>query len=1313
MSEKEINNKNKTDKIDTDKKEETVPNSVIIYIKTRIPNFYKLNYEPYMSVPKNKNHTVYFDPLIKYYETPIKNIPANASKDAVLTQFFNAPEFDTMINRILSDFRYMQKPRTLKDAYNENIINNNMDITLHTLFKPNNLFYINKKPFTIVSSKWNSDDWQINKKPIEQLLNQFPHLTPSQIEKEATNEEDDIPEILRQGNLASSNLSNDEITKTVAAGLQKISETKQDKTVITEQSSSFIPQDKLPGVSQDMKRLYSEYLKQNIPINYSDIPEITRDPLTLSLLINPEELLDFINTNKKSSIIELYSAYMSSKNNLQNADKEYTDVCTELAIYKTTFDSEVNHIIDTISKGPISKEKEREENNKIIQEISLLKINYMKLLFKIADAIMQIYTLQTTYFVSSKLLLEGLKNDYINIIKYYEKPELAIKCIEFDISVLNSLIELDPEDHYSQSYFYNLNNFKTFYEKTLYKNEDKLLNPQVNYKDDEYYIHNPRILMIEKQQYEIYNFKMFLFYSYNQFDIWVSLFKSLQNFTRFIGNETLQILELTELDNNKYNNAFPEEEQLNFLSRINADGISSTFDKTTKRINWYLVKEDGSKCIQPITNGKKPFKLMEDEMKERLYISSIKSQVNAYDAIILYIYLLEINCLRQNKVYVAEENVNQLNLEYSLTLSEYYHTIEENIQDYNSNVSVNPTSNPNELYIPESFLWDTNKLNNMDFIEKRKYTNDKSTLLYRGRIQSIKKSKLELVKNCEEISDIVTPNISKSGFINKCQELLVSNLKDINTHSFKSSYWLEKTIKNYDIKTTSDFLYNINSAVKDAWFDRIIDTREPENYLDWMVYNNSGTNTIDSIYACVSNALNEQLDFTGDDTSNPYTEKHKNINRFTIDSLKRLIADVNSDPNITPNEIINILQDVLKIRFIIFEMFLRKDNSIMLGDIVTFQNRKFRVLDIQTFPENGNITYTLYDGFENLREIPSIDVELSSNNMSTLFRINCDSINISNDYDDYIYLVASQKKSETFLKYRLVKNSNENQVIYNFDSIPTYINYLIYNNCIRFNNNYVPGTLKSDNIFIQFTELLTRQIERDTINNELNNIVDELDDKIQQYNLLKENKNKTLEEKTEKTLLKGNIKDLKARKKQIEDTLKYIEEHQDELTGGEIRQNPRQEYSNYYPGYYTPLGYPMNPNMPTNTFYLPQINNRGYSYNKRLPYNISQNKQKDKKSKLSFYITVELELFPGTSANMLQKSAVKCQSSFEKIREAYADIFGFQYRPAPMSESYNYTVKNSNENENENKSNENKNNKTNKNIKYNKNNNKTRKYTNI
>jgi hypothetical protein len=443
-----------------------------------------------MTVPKDKSHTVYFDPLIKYYEGPIKNIPPSAPKDALYTQFFEAAEFDTMINRILSDFRYMQKPRNLKQAYDEHVIDNNMNITLKTLFKNNNLFYINNKPYTIVGSHWNKNDWQIDKKPIEKLLNQFSHLTASQLEAEAKKEEDDIPEVLRQGNLASSNLNSDEVVTSVASGLQNVvdnAENVMNDKEIAGQTEAFVSADKLPGVSEDMRRLYSEYLRQNIPINYSDNPDLARDTLTMSLLIDPSELLTFINKNKKSNIIELYSAYISAKTNLQKSDKEYTDACTEIAIYKTEFDKKVKTIIDRIKRiDRNSIETQKEEKNKIIQEITLLKINYMKILFRIADAIMEIYNQQKLYFVSTKLLLEGLKTDYKNIIKYYEDPELAMKCIEYDINTISALIELDPENPYSQSYFYNFEKFKNFYEKKLYKNEKTLLTPQVNYRDEEY-----------------------------------------------------------------------------------------------------------------------------------------------------------------------------------------------------------------------------------------------------------------------------------------------------------------------------------------------------------------------------------------------------------------------------------------------------------------------------------------------------------------------------------------------------------------------------------------------------------------------------------------------------------------------------------------------------------------------------------------------------------------------------------------------------------------------------------------------------------
>jgi hypothetical protein len=71
-------------------------------------------------------------------------------------------------------------------------------------------------------------------------------------------------------------------------------------------------------------------------------------------------------------------------------------------------------------------------------------------------------------------------------------------------------------------------------------------------------------------------------------------------------------------------------------------------------------------------------------------------------------------------------------------------------------------------------------------------------------------------------------------------------------------------------------------------------------------------------------------------------------------------------------------------------------------------------------------------------------------------------------------------------------------------------------------------------------------------------------------------------------------------------------------------------------------------------------------------HNMQFNIDRERKSKLSYYIEIELELFPGTEINTLQKYSVKCQTTFERIREAWADIFGFQYRPGVQDEAYAY-----------------------------------------
>lgn len=1270
--------KKKKETTDSQKKDEKIPNSLIIYIKTRIPNFYKLNYQPYMSVPKNESQIVYFEPLIKYYEGPIKNIPTGAPKDSVLTQFFEASEFDSMINRILSDLRYMQKPRTLKEAYEQRIIDNNIKLTLKTLFKPNSLFYINKKPYTIVGIKSNPSDWQIDQKPLEQLLTQYPNLTLKQVQEEAKKEEDDIPEVLKQSNIASANMSNEENLSIVASGLQNAidSNTKTNKEIekeITGVTDAFISQDNLYGVSKSIRKLYSEYLRKNIPINYSYDQDISRDPLTISLLINPADLLNFINSHKKTNLIDLYKAFSNSKIILESTDKSYIDACTELAIYKTTFDKKIEHIRDEIIEKTKNNTLDTKIQNSLVQIITTLKIDYMKIIFKIADTIMEIYRLQHIYFVSTKELLQGLKEDYVNIIKYYEKPELALKCMDNDIYTLSLLITEDSNNHYSESYYKNYNTFKEFYNNKLYKNQQDLLQPQINYSDEaKIYMKQPDVLLIEKKQYEIYNFKMFLFYSYNQFDIWVVIFKSIQLFIDFIGRETTDIIGNSEVLLTKLNNQYTLKEQTDLLNKINAKGIKATFDKDTKSLKWYLVKEDGTRALELIKKN------LSEERFEKMYLEYTKSSVKAYDAIILYIYLLEILCLRQNRVYVAEENVNKLNLEYSLTLYQYYKTITDNLR-INS-----------QVYIPQSILWDTNKLNDPVYIQQRQKTNDKASIIYRGRIKLIAESRDNLVTSCEEISSIINPNISKQGFIQKCNTIITENISNITPHSFKSSYWISKTITNYDIEDTNDFIYNMNRIVKDAWYDRVIDDIYPKDYLDWMVINNNTNNIEDSLYAAVADGLNRQLEITDNETTNPYTEEIEGKLVFTVFSLKKLVKETNEhreNPIDLTNfrNIIWFLQNTLKIKFIIFEMLPRDGNKINVGDMVLYKKNQNRVIMIN----NGvdGILYNLYNGYTKIDNVPSDMVELYDENILNDFRLFCqyDYYEESEEYNDYMYLVITNKKNEDTSKntysFKLVQETNKGY-IFTLKDIPIYISYFIFNSCsdvsLGVDTIRKMGLKELETQLLNFKEQRIQRIAKHNIEGDILNIQQSIDKYKKQYYPLKKMKNKNLEQQAEELLLREEINDLKARI----NILKKLQQG-DEMTvrtnpigknnilgsGGAVRLKPSEQYTQY-----NPIGYPLNPNIPSNIVYLPRQNNVTTQYNNkyRLPYNVLQNKAEDKKSKLSFYITIELELFPGTSANILQKNAVKCQNTFERIREAWANIFGFQYSPAPKSDAYTY-----------------------------------------
>ena len=1356
------------------KKDKKNPNALIIFIKTRIPNYYKINYEPYMTVPKSKSHTIFFDPLVKYYSSPIMNITGSTIPDNVFTQFFESNQFDTMINRILSDFRYMQKPLTLDESTNSGVIDNNIDITLNALFKSNNLFYINKHPYTIVKSQWNKHDWKIDTKPIEDLISPY-ELSNENVLKEAENELDDIPEYLRQGNASAANLNTTNALETglglkTDTGLKSIQPIQPiNPSVSIDTRVPFISDKKLlDKMPRSYKNLYSKFLQKNTPINYSDNPDLSSDPFTLSLLINVTELSNYLKDQPNENITKLYNGYIDFKKQLNTNNELFINICAEIGIFKQTLNTLLNESYDNITLIKNQQQQSTDSSvikggikyqniNNIIKQITIQKQQYISLLFKLTETIISMHTLQHKYFTCLQLLLIEIKTEFEligtsnnpnNIIQYFTKPLLDIKCVDSDIATLSYLITVDPNNKYSESYFSNIRNAEHFYNTVLTPNKHQLLNADINYLEEQRkYLTDPSILLIEKYQYSAYFIKIMLYHSFNEQNIWTILYNSVLEFSHQVGLYGNELLKNTQTVINSYDATYSEQEQQKLLDGV--DGMRAIFNSIKKQYKWFLVDVDGKQ--KTITDKTK--------IQEQEYINNNSLQIQSYDTVMLYTYLLEIQCLRHNKLFISEQNTNEFNIQYTIQMEMYYKQIKSSIELLNDTV-----------YIPPSIIWDTNDYTNITTITKNMDIIKKTNIVYKHRIQINKQEIIKLNDDCESIYDTLFETMSASGFISQCNKIIALNLNPIPEYKTRSTYWLNLQIENFDIKNTNDLFVSFNTIIENAYIDKINVTKSG-NPQDFIVYDNEGQG--DCLFASIKDALNGQLDAMDADTDNIYTEIFDKKRRFTVQSLRKLVSDnyteqdfeyhcailggvnnngvcafnvdnketqndnrdiydlfVNSDKTIRTFEqvkeyishpcshkgynywgdgtTIKILQQILKIKCIIFDMSPRQNKKkIVLGDMVkqkhTKTNNIYRVSKM--LPNNE---YELIDKNRkfvtklNNNPITKNNIKLSDNIFSN-FRIDCSiPLDDTENMDDYIFLLKTKLSSGAY-HYEFVRDASSINYIYNFDEIPYYITYFIYDCCYRFlniesrettgfgniprfqsvfkqlDNNYIAAAsneevIKEDdfpNVNAEEIDKLTAEI--DTKKREVDKIVSQnfvLSDEYNRISLeypsydyppdIETQINNILTARTTNDAIKQQLlKDIVDKNIQLEELKVELN-----VTGGANNQyNPNSQYqypnNQYYknynnrPYYQVPAGY------------------KGYHYPIR-PYNKYQS---NKHSKLAYYISIELELFPGTSVNALQKTQVHCQSNFERIRESWSELWGYQYRPAALTEAYNYNSK--------------------------------------
>jgi hypothetical protein len=345
---------------------ESIPNSLIIQIKTNIPNFYKVNYEPYMTIPGVKSKTIHFNPLIKYNKTEINNIPKYTSENIKYTQFFYSNEFDNLLNRILSNFLTMQKKISLTKATEDKIVENNIELTLNTLFPKDGIIYLNKKPYTIIDRHWNKDEWQIDTKPIDKLITPYSYITGNELQN-AEKELQNIPENIRQGNLASSELKNENIIDSLKNEISNIKLEIDEKPLIENKEL-------LKNIDKKNQELLSNFISQNDPIT-KDI-SIINDPLVLSLFISENDFMNYIKNNSDKTLLDLYNNYITLKNTLHDNYNRFNDKHIEILEHisnlykygrtlfqeeKESYSEEEEEPYSEEEEEPYSEEEEEEE----------------------------------------------------------------------------------------------------------------------------------------------------------------------------------------------------------------------------------------------------------------------------------------------------------------------------------------------------------------------------------------------------------------------------------------------------------------------------------------------------------------------------------------------------------------------------------------------------------------------------------------------------------------------------------------------------------------------------------------------------------------------------------------------------------------------------------------------------------------------------------------------------------------------------------------------------------------------------------------
>jgi len=166
------------------------PDQLNITIRTTVPGYQKIEYKPSMTIKNTDEKTVKFNPLIKLNKSKINTIP----EEYRIKEFFNKGLFQSLLN-----YNGEIPVKSLVQATQYGYVDNNIKVTLDTIFPVGSVIYIGKNPYAIGDIQWTSGDWKIEvkqkKKEIDPIKITDPKLYTQLVKEEIISGEEQLNQI--------------------------------------------------------------------------------------------------------------------------------------------------------------------------------------------------------------------------------------------------------------------------------------------------------------------------------------------------------------------------------------------------------------------------------------------------------------------------------------------------------------------------------------------------------------------------------------------------------------------------------------------------------------------------------------------------------------------------------------------------------------------------------------------------------------------------------------------------------------------------------------------------------------------------------------------------------------------------------------------------------------------------------------------------------------------------------------------------------------------------------------------------------------